>query len=297
MSQMKQLYDSAASPFEGVPAAQSTKPGLNLNAETFVPEHGYFPPPHGTPETWLEHLDAGMLSSDPKLPPLLVHSCSWTSNTLCDLAQLFCWEILAKANIVDFGPQAACFAREVYNTLANNHSDSEWLSSSFAFHLQQHAFKHFKSIWCSQENPNAISQGQILDNIRWNVALDFSCFIADLFSFGLVKTSTMHHCLGILLREMVSVQHVRVIQAMVKRAGPTLWQTADSHQRRHEFTQYFVQRTRSLPDDASLTERKDSIRKVIEADNIIPLISAWLAQRPECPPPAEKSIWGLAGLK
>lgn len=150
MSQMKQLYDSAASPFEGVPAAQSTKPGLNLNAETFVPEHGYFPPPHGTPETWLEHLDAGMLSSDPKLPPLLVHSCSWTSNTLCDLAQLFCWEILAKANIVDFGPQAACFAREVYNTLAANHSDSEWLSSSFAFHLQQHAFKHFKSIWCSQ---------------------------------------------------------------------------------------------------------------------------------------------------
>lgn len=74
----------------------------------------------------------------------------------------------------------------------------------------------------------------------------------------------MHHCLGILLREMVSVQHVRVIQAMVKRAGPTLWQTADSHQRRHEFTQYFVQRTRSLPDDASLTERKESIRKVIE---------------------------------
>ncbi|KIK48060.1 hypothetical protein CY34DRAFT_60297, partial [Suillus luteus UH-Slu-Lm8-n1] len=65
---------------------------------------------------------------------------------------------------------------------------------------------------------------------RWNVALVFSCFIADLFSSGLIESSTMHHCLGLLLREMVSVQHVHVIQTMVKRAGPTLWQTADSHQ-------------------------------------------------------------------
>ncbi|KAG1737928.1 hypothetical protein EDD22DRAFT_745587, partial [Suillus occidentalis] len=60
--------------------------------------------------------------------------------------------------------------------------------------------------------------------------LGFSCFIADLFTFGLIKSSTMHHCLGILLHETVSIQHVHIIQATVKHAGPTLWQMADSHQ-------------------------------------------------------------------
>ncbi|KAG2338146.1 hypothetical protein BDR05DRAFT_841292, partial [Suillus weaverae] len=65
---------------------------------------------------------------------------------------------------------------------------------------------------------------------RWNVALVFACFIADMFSFGFIQTPIMHECLGILLHEMVSVQHVRAVQAMVKRAGPTLWQTADSHE-------------------------------------------------------------------
>ncbi|KIK48082.1 hypothetical protein CY34DRAFT_72688 [Suillus luteus UH-Slu-Lm8-n1] len=165
--------------------------------------------------------------------------------------------------MVDFGNQAACFARKVYDILAINHLDSKWLSSSFAFHLHQHAFKHFKSIWCSQVR-------KILEIKRLNVALAFSCFTADLFSFGLVESSTMHHCLGILLREMVSVQHVRAIQAMVKRAGPTLWHTADSHQRRYEFTRFFMQRTGSLPDDASLTESKESIREVVKVCCDIP---------------------------
>lgn len=164
MSQMKQIYERAAASSEGDESqyaalslqSQAAQPGLNANAATFVPgryipgrfeEYGYFPPPHGTPEAWLHILDIGMLASDPTLAPLLVESCSWSSDKLRDLAQLFCWEILAKANIVDFGPEAAFFARKVHDTLATD--DSEWLSSYFASHLQQYALKHFKSFWCS----------------------------------------------------------------------------------------------------------------------------------------------------
>jgi len=120
----------------------------------------------------------------------------------------------------------------------------------------------------AQDNPGAISPRNRLETKRWNVALDFSCFIADMFSFGLIETPIMHGCLGILLHEMASVQHVRVIQAMVKRAGPTLWQSADSHERRQEFTMKFVERIKSLPDNASLTGREESIRKVIKVCDI-----------------------------
>lgn len=79
----------------------------------------------------------------------------------------------------------------------------------------------------------------------------------------------MHECLGILLHEMVGVQHLRAIQAMVKRAGAALWHTADSHERRREFTARFVERTRSLPDNASLTGREESIHKVIKVRVIL----------------------------
>ncbi|KAG1869061.1 hypothetical protein DFJ58DRAFT_723463 [Suillus subalutaceus] len=279
-------------------AAQSIKSELNPNATTFIPdrfvEYGYFPPPIHAPEAWLHILDIGMLASNPTLPPLLVRLGPWSIDTLRDLAQLFCWEILAKANIVDFGPEAALFARDVRDTLTTHHS--EWHSSCFVSHLQKYALDHFKSLWCSLDNPDAISQRNKLETKHWNVALDFSCFIADMFSFGLIEIPIMHECLGILLHEMVGVQHVRAVQAMVKRAGPTLWQSADSHERRQEFTTQFVERTTLLPDNASLTGREESIRKVIKADNIISLISGWQARRSECPPPAVKSIWGLSGL-
>ncbi|KAG2354642.1 hypothetical protein BDR07DRAFT_1382073, partial [Suillus spraguei] len=149
--------------------------------------------------------------------------------------------------IVDFGPEAAPFARE--------------------------------------DNPNAISLWNRLETKRWNVTLDFSCFIADMFSFDLTQILIMHEYLGILLHEMVDVQHVRTIQAMVKRAESTLWQSADSHERRHEFTTRFMGRTALLADNASLTGRAESIRKVMKADNIISLISEWQARRSEYPPP------------
>jgi len=134
-----------------IQAAQSIKSELNPNATTFVPdrfvEYGYFPPPINTPEAWLHILDIGMLASDPTLPPLLVRLGPWSIDTLRDLARLFCWEILAKANIVDFGPEAALFVRDVRDTLTIHHS--EWHSSCFVSHLQKSAIDHFKSFWCS----------------------------------------------------------------------------------------------------------------------------------------------------
>ncbi|KAG1766021.1 hypothetical protein EV702DRAFT_1150944 [Suillus placidus] len=281
-----------------IQAAQPMSSELNPNATTFVPgrfvEYGYFPLPIYAPDTWLHILDIGLLASNPALPPILMKLGPWTFDTLSDLAQLFCWEILAKANIVDFGLEAALFARDVRDALTIHYS--EWHSSCFVSHMQKYAVEHFKSFWCSLDNPDAISPRNRLETKRWNVALGLSCFIADMFSFGLIQAPIMHECLGILLHEMVSVQHVRAVQSMVKRAGPTLWKTADSHERRQEFTTRFVDRTALLPDNASLTGREESICKVIKADNIISLISEWQARRSECPPPAVKSIWGLSGL-
>ncbi|KAG2153079.1 uncharacterized protein EDB93DRAFT_1327484 [Suillus bovinus] len=278
--------------------AQSVTFDLNPNATTFIPsrfvEHGYFPPPAYTPEAWLHILDSGMLASNPSLPPLLVQFGPWSSEKLRDLAQLFCWEILAKANIVDFGPEAALFARDVRDNFKIHHS--EWVSSCFVAHLQKAVLEHFNSFWCSLDNPDVISQRKKLETKRWNVALEISCFIADLFSFSLIDASIMHECLGILLYEMVSVQHVRVVQSMVKRAGPTLWQTADSHERRQEFIRHFMDRTSKLPDNSSLTGREKIIRKAIEADDIIALINGWHARRSEYRSPAVKSIWGSSGL-
>ncbi|KAG2051594.1 hypothetical protein BDR06DRAFT_1010311 [Suillus hirtellus] len=291
-----------ASVQETVPGVQSMKSDLNANATTFIPsrfvEYGYFPPPAHTPVAWVRILDAGMLASNIALPTVLAQSGPWSFDTLRDLAQLFCWEILAKANIVDFGPEAAFFAREVRDALRLHHS--EWASSCFVAQLQTAVLEHFKSFWCSLNNPHVISPRRKLEMKRWNVALDLSRFMADLFAFGLIQPPIMHDCLGILLHEMVSVEHVRVVQSMIKRAGPRLWQTADAHERRQEFTRRFMERTALVPDNASLIGREDSNENlplfVAQADNIISLIGDWQARRPECPPLAVKSVWGSSGL-
>jgi len=132
-----------------------------------------------------------------------------------------------------------------------------------------------------------------------------------MFVLHLVDAPTMHDCLGILLREMVGVEHVFSIQAMVIRAGARLWQGADSYRLPQEFTTSFIERSSSLPDDASITGLETSIQEVIQvgvmsldsyyatihqvfttqAGNIIWLINEWHAQRSEYPPPVVKSIW------
>ncbi|KAG2102266.1 uncharacterized protein F5147DRAFT_293722, partial [Suillus discolor] len=250
---------------ETVPSVQSINSDLNANAAAFIPnrfvEYGYFPPPAHTPAAWVRILDTGMLAPNIALPTVLAQSGPWSFDTVRDLAQLFCWEILAKANIIDFGPEAAFFAREVRDALKLHHS--EWVSTCFVVHLQTAVLEHFKSFWCSLNNPYVISPQQKLEMRRWNVALDFSRFLADLFAFGLIQLPIMHDCLGILLHEMVSVEHVRVVQSMIKRAGPKLWQTADAHERRQEFTRRFMERTALVPDNASLIGREDSVRRVI----------------------------------
>ncbi|KAG2131778.1 hypothetical protein DEU56DRAFT_450450 [Suillus clintonianus] len=248
---------------------------LDPYAPAFVPsvstlrlaEYGYFPPPINTNEKWLEILKDGMLIPDPRLPTRLVEG-SWTFQQLCDLAKLFCWQILAKANMEDFGPQAARFAREVRDAFTNHHS--EWHSSCFVSHLQMYALDHFKLYWCSHNNPNAISLRKRLEGKRWNTALNFSCFIADMFSVGLIQVPMMHECLGILLHEMVRVEHVHTVQAMVRHAGPALWQAADSSVRRHEFTTRYLERTVSLQDNANLHARQDNIWAVIQVNAILP---------------------------
>lgn len=120
-----------------------------------------------------------------------------------------------------------------------------------------------------QNNPHVISPRRKLEMKRWNIALDFSRFIADLFAFDLIQLPIMHDCLGILLHEMVSVEHVRVVQSMIKRAGPKLWQTADAHERRQEFTRRFMERAALVPDNASLIGREDSVRRVINVCAIL----------------------------
>lgn len=140
-----------ASVQETVPGVQSMKYDLNANATAFIPsrfvEYGYFPPPAHTPVAWVRILDTGMLAPNIALPTVLAQSGPWSFDTLRDLAQLFCWEILAKANIVDFGPEAAFFVREVRDALRLHHS--EWVSSCFVVQLQTAVLEHFKSFWCS----------------------------------------------------------------------------------------------------------------------------------------------------
>ncbi|KAG1751104.1 hypothetical protein EDB19DRAFT_1903965 [Suillus lakei] len=279
---------------------------LNPNAAAYVPpspcvrriESGFFHPPFDTPQKWLSTIDLALLAFYRPLQHVLARRLSsfgpWTLKTLSDLAQLFCWEVLAKANMVDFGPTTALFARDVRDALATH--QSEWDSSSFVFHLEKHALEHFKSFWCSLDNPNAISPQKGVTVTRWHSAYHFSNFVADLFSNDLIQAPIMHECLGILLHEMVGVEHVHAVQAMVTRAGPTLWQTADSHERRQEFTTRFVDRTASLSDHAGLTGQEESIQTVLRAGNIISLIREWQSHQSECPPPAVRSIWGSPGL-
>src|SRR6267154_2095883 len=101
------------------------------------------------------------------------------------------------------------------------------------------------------------------DNL-YGSAFNLACFVADMFALRLINIPTMHECLGILLHEMVGVEHVYTVQTMVQRAGAKLWQGADSHIRLREFTTGFVERTSSLPDNASLTGQKASIQQLIQ---------------------------------
>ncbi|KAG0704868.1 hypothetical protein DFH29DRAFT_335024 [Suillus ampliporus] len=285
-------------------APQPIKAEFNLNAAAFIPSASTIrllesgsAPPTGVTQTWQDILRLGTRITDRPFRLRLARQLSdmgpWTFDTLCDLAQHFYWAIADKVNIMNLGPEAGLFAVEVRDALKAHDSvwESEWDSSCFIFHLQKYALEHFKSYWCSLDNPHAISLQNRPDAKRWKSALDLSGFIADMFSFGLIKPPTIHECLGILLHEMVSVEHVRAVQTMVKRAGPLLWQTADSHERYHEFTTRFLERTSLLPDNANLTGREESVQKVIRADDIIWLIGEWHAQRSECPSPVVKSIW------
>jgi hypothetical protein len=85
-----------------------------------------------------------------------------------------------------------------------------------------------------------------------------------MFVLHLIDAPTMHECLGILVREMAGVEHVFTIQAMITRAGARLWQGGSSHRCLHEFTTSFLERSSSLPDDASLTGLDTSIHEVIQ---------------------------------
>jgi hypothetical protein len=61
----------------------------------------------------------------------------------------------------------------------------------------------------------------------------------------------MIQCLGIVLNEMCSVEHVYVLQNMVISAKETLWHGPDSQKLTKHFIATFAQRTSSLPDHAS----------------------------------------------
>ena len=115
-----------------------------------------------------------------------------------------------------------------------------------------------------QDNPRAISARRRPDGEQYLSAFNLSCFIADMFALRLVDALTMHECLGILLREMVGVEHVFAIQAMVMRAGAGLWQGADSHRLLREFTSSFLERSSWLRDDASLSGLRASIQEVVK---------------------------------
>jgi len=163
-----------------------------------------------------------------------------------------------------------------------------------------------------QDNPRAISARRRLDGEQYLSAFNLSCFIADMFALRLVDAPTMHECLGILLREMVGVEHVFAIQAMVMRAGAGLWQGADSHRLLREFTSSFVERSSWLRDDASLSGLGTSIQEVVKVcimplnghsirpmyslftmqdGNIICTINEWHAQHSDYSLSTATSIW------
>ncbi|KAG1743172.1 uncharacterized protein EDB91DRAFT_231067 [Suillus paluster] len=240
---------------------QAMKAEFNPNAAVFIPSSpiirllasGRAPSTIGITQTWQDILRFGTQITDRPFRLRLVRQLfdmgPWTFNALCDLAWHFYLAVANKPSIMNLGPEAAIFAVEFRDALRIH--DSEWDSSCFVFHLQKYALEHFKPYWCSHDNPWAISLRNKPDVKRWKAALDLSGFIADMFAFDIIKAPTMHECLGILLHEMVSVEHVRAVQTMVKRAGPTLWQTADSHERLQEFTTRFLERTSLLPDNAN----------------------------------------------
>ncbi|OJA14371.1 hypothetical protein AZE42_04957 [Rhizopogon vesiculosus] len=281
---------------------QPRKSEFNPNAAPFVPSHSTIlrlasssPAPTlvDVKQTWQELLPLGSSTTEPSrrrhFARALAVSNPWTFDTLCELAQHFCWISADYEHTGACPGSTALFAQDVRDAVTS--TDTAWEPSCFTFQLKKYALEHFKSYWSSLHNPNAISSDSKPDNTQCKSAFNLSCFIADMFALRLIDAPTMHECLGILLREMAGVEHVFTIQAVIIRAGARLWQGADSHCLFREFTTCFLERSSSLPDDASITGLETSIQEVIQAGNINRMINEWHAQRSEYPSPVIKSIW------
>ncbi|KAF9221543.1 hypothetical protein BS17DRAFT_252325 [Gyrodon lividus] len=193
---------------------------------------------------------------------------------------MFCWEC---AHPTTYGT----FAHAVYDALKTH--DGEWESSCFRFHLRKCALESFRIAW-STVNPRAISKYNPPTPEYLEYACHLSAFVAEIFAVGLIPRSPMIQCLGTLLKEMCSIEHVYVLQTMVISAKETLWQGPNSQKLTKEFITNFAQRMSSLPDHASFG-RPASIAIIVREADIARKINEWHKRRPTCPIIVEESIW------
>jgi len=211
----------------------------------------------------------------------MILATKWSFDNICVLVQMFCWEC---ARPTGYGP----FARAVYEALKTHYG--EWESSCFRFHLRKCALESFRIAW-SSINPRAISRYRPPTPEYLQHAYHISTFVAELFAVELIPWTVMIQCLGIVLNEMCSVEHVYVLQNMVISAKETLWHGPDSQKLTKHFIATFAQRTSSLPDHASFGPPV-SIATIVKEANIARKIHAWHSTRPAtCPIVVQKSIW------
>ncbi|KIK99835.1 hypothetical protein PAXRUDRAFT_8602 [Paxillus rubicundulus Ve08.2h10] len=166
---------------------------------------------------------------------------TWSFDNIRALAQMFCWEC---ARPTTSGP----FARAVYEALKTH--CGEWESSCFRFYLRKYAIESFRIAW-SFVNSQAISQYNPPTPEHLQYTYHISTFVVELFAAELILRTPMIQCLGTILNEMCSIEHVYALQKMVISAKEMLWQGPDSQKFTEQFVANFAQRTSSLPDRAS----------------------------------------------
>ncbi|KIJ62660.1 hypothetical protein HYDPIDRAFT_114321 [Hydnomerulius pinastri MD-312] len=271
-----------------------TKPSFNPNAAPFVPSlatlnaaRGQTPsqmPPVPVNPNWIDSYRQGTSIENSEdqnaAAQRMIMATKWSFGNICALAQMFCWECARPST-------CGSFARAVYDALNTHYG--EWESSCFRFHLHKCAIESFRITW-STVHPQAISAKNPPTPEYLQYACNLSAFVAELFAAGLIPETPITRCLGTLLREMCSIEHVFVLQDMVLRAKGALWQGLDSHELVKEFITSFTQRTSSIPDHASLGP-PGSIADMVKEADIARKIFEWHSRRPAYPTVVKDSIW------
>ncbi|KAF9468711.1 hypothetical protein BDZ94DRAFT_692781 [Collybia nuda] len=235
-------------PHRGTPLPTHRRPhffsaadALNPNAKEFVPNLMILREPVPGPRSrqllrpvqgpalkvriprWMRTFGRAVVTTVPAerepLAQVIVAGEVWESDTMADLAQTFAWR--GAENIPMENTCLAALAATIYQKF--HCMKSEDTAETFLWHLKEAVIGTYLSVWDATANPEAIAYNCDLSRENVNAGIALGGFIGDLFVQKLLTPLNISACLDTVLKNVVSIEHVEAVRALVTHAGLDYW--------------------------------------------------------------------------